>query len=168
MSTRIKDPGRAAAAGRIAERVCQSNNPPAAHGDDGVDAYSITSPTHPSDPAVAAIAAGRVVAERIAQSSNPRRRRGRPQNPRAPPDDLFDDDDGADAFGIPEFCRRHHISESFYFKLQALGLGPTTMRIGRRVLISAEEAARWRAERTAASKRSSTPLIGTSPSNDAA
>src|SRR5262245_60351296 len=99
MSTRIKgDLGLAAAAGRIAERVCQINNPPAAHGD-------------------------------------------------------YD----ADAFGIPEFCRRHHISQSFYFKLQAFGLGPTTMRIGRRVLISAEEAARWRAERTAASKRSSAP-----------
>ena len=24
------------------------------------------------------------------------------------------DDDGVDAYGIPEFCRRHHISGSFY------------------------------------------------------
>ena len=125
-----------------------------------------TPPSRPIDPAVAAAAAGRVVAERITRSGNPRPRRGRPQNPRAPPDD--DDDDGADAFGIPEFCRRHHISQSFYFKLQALGLGPTEMRIGRRVLISAEEAARWRAERTAASKRSGTPMKGTAPSKDAA
>ena len=104
--------------------------------------------SRPTDPAVAAIAAGRFVAERLAQSSKPRQRRGRPQNPRGPPDD----DGGADACSIPTFCRRHHISESFYHKLKAMGLGPATMRIGRRVLISSEAAAAWRRAREANSK----------------
>jgi hypothetical protein len=110
-----------------------------------------TSPNRPIDPAVAAAEAGRVVAERIAQR-RPRRRRGRPQNPRAPPDD-HDDGDDADAYDISTFCRRHHISQSFYFKLQAMGLGPATMRIGKRVLISAEAAKRWRNQRTVASRK---------------
>jgi hypothetical protein len=91
MRTRIRcpaDPGLAAAASRIAERVSQSNDPAAAYGNDG-----------------------------------------------------------ADAFGIPEFCRRHHISQSFYFKLQALGLGPAIMKVGSRVLISKEAAAAWRRKR---------------------
>jgi hypothetical protein len=116
----------------------------------------------PVDPGVAAIAAGRVVAERIARSDEPRRRRNRPQRARAPPDDLSDDDGGTDAFGIPEFCRRHHISQSFYFKLQALGLGPDTMRVGRRVLITTVAAARWRKQRTAASRKSTATGKGAS------
>jgi hypothetical protein len=64
---------------------------------------------------------------------------------------IADDDDGVDAYSIPAFCRRNAISESFYHKLKAQGLGPATMRIGRRVLISAEAAAQWRRQRTVAS-----------------
>jgi hypothetical protein len=122
-----------------------------------------TPPNRPIDPAVAAAEAGRVVAERIAQRG-PRRRRGRPQNPRAPPDDHHDEHgDDVDAYDISTFCRRHHISQSFYFKLQAMGLGPATMRIGKRVLISREAAKRWRnQQRTAATKKSGIPLKGTS------
>jgi hypothetical protein len=72
-----------------------------------------------------------------------------PQHDRSP-------DDTIDAFSIPEFCRRHQISESYYHKLKNQGLGPTTMRLGRRILISREAAARWRKQHTY--KKSGTSL----------
>jgi hypothetical protein len=34
-----------------------------------------------------------------------------------------------------------------YFKMKGLGLGPREMRVGRRVLITFEAAAEWRAQR---------------------
>jgi hypothetical protein len=52
---------------------------------------------------------------------------------------------------IATFCTKHDISESFFFKLQSQGLGPAVMKLGKRVLISREAAARWRREREAAS-----------------
>jgi hypothetical protein len=55
------------------------------------------------------------------------------------------------AFSIREFCKRHAISERFYFKLKADGHGPEEIHLGHRVLISREAAARWRAEREAES-----------------
>ena len=60
----------------------------------------------------------------------------------APPD--------PDAYSIEQFCLAHGISESFFYKLQTLGLGPRVMKIGGRTLISREAAAAWRAEREAA------------------
>ena len=63
-----------------------------------------------------------------------------------PPDD-------ADAYSIKGFCRRHNISEAFFHKLRALGLGPVTMRVGARVLISKESAADWRRQREAAAQQ---------------
>jgi hypothetical protein len=51
------------------------------------------------------------------------------------------------AFTIPEFCRAHRISESFYYKLRPLGLGPQEKRVLDKVLITHEAAARWRARR---------------------
>jgi len=59
-------------------------------------------------------------------------------------------DEEADALSIAKFCARHGISESFFHKLQAKGLGPVTMRVGARTLISAEAAAAWRRAREAA------------------
>jgi len=59
-------------------------------------------------------------------------------------------DTAVDAFSIASFCQRHGISESFFHKLKAKGVGPVTMRVGARTLISAEAAARWRREREAA------------------
>jgi len=50
----------------------------------------------------------------------------------------------AEAFTIPEFCQAHRISESLFYRLRAEGEGPVVMRIGARVLISKEAAARWR------------------------
>jgi hypothetical protein len=55
------------------------------------------------------------------------------------------------AFSVEEFCRAHGISIGFFYELQKKGLAPKIMKLGIRTLISAEEAARWRAERTAAS-----------------
>jgi hypothetical protein len=52
------------------------------------------------------------------------------------------------ALTIPEFCASHNISEAFYYELQKGGRGPRTMRVGRRRLISVEEAGRWREAQT--------------------
>jgi hypothetical protein len=52
-----------------------------------------------------------------------------------------------DVYTIPEFCRRHGFSESFYHKLQQKGLGPRIMKVGARTLISLDAAAQWRQER---------------------
>ena len=57
---------------------------------------------------------------------------------------------GEDAMSLPEFCRQHSISLSFYYKLRQQGLGPDEMRLGTRVLVTREAAATWRAARTAA------------------
>jgi hypothetical protein len=54
------------------------------------------------------------------------------------------------ALSIPEFCACHNISQAYYYELQKRGRGPRTMRVGRRRLISVEEAQRWREEQTAA------------------
>jgi hypothetical protein len=52
------------------------------------------------------------------------------------------------AFTIQQFCTAHNISPAFYFELQKRGEGPRVMAVGRRRLISIEEAARWREART--------------------
>jgi hypothetical protein len=57
----------------------------------------------------------------------------------------------ADAYGLAEFCARHRISLQMYYKLAQQGLAPQTFNVGSRVLVSKEAAARWRAEREAAS-----------------
>jgi hypothetical protein len=54
----------------------------------------------------------------------------------------------SDAFGIREFCQRHGFSVQLFFKYREEM--PDTFRIGGRVLISREAAARWRAEREGA------------------
>jgi hypothetical protein len=53
------------------------------------------------------------------------------------------------ALTISQFCRSHGISQAFYYELQKDGKGPRTMHVGRRRLISLEEAQRWREARTA-------------------
>jgi predicted DNA-binding transcriptional regulator AlpA len=55
-----------------------------------------------------------------------------------------------DALSIRQFCERHNISQSFYFKLQAQGRGPRTLKIGARRLISREDARTWRKQQTTA------------------
>jgi hypothetical protein len=55
------------------------------------------------------------------------------------------------AFSVAEFCRSHDISIGHFYALLKRGEGPRIMKAGLRTLISAEEAARWRAARTDAS-----------------
>jgi hypothetical protein len=52
------------------------------------------------------------------------------------------------AYSVEEFCQAHGISVGHFYNLQKAKLGPKTMKVGTRTLISAEEAERWRAERT--------------------
>jgi hypothetical protein len=54
------------------------------------------------------------------------------------------------ANAIPEFCRKHGFSVSFYYKLRAQGLGPAEIHLGSRVIITNESAAAWRRTREAA------------------
>jgi hypothetical protein len=57
------------------------------------------------------------------------------------------------AMSIRQFCALHGgISEDLFYKMQREGWGPATMKVGSRTLVSAESAARWRAEREAAAK----------------
>jgi hypothetical protein len=105
----------------------------------------------PIDPAVAAREAGRIVAENFAKPRSRRQRRR--QRTRAPPGD---DDDEADASSVLTFCKRHGISLSFFYKLKELGLAPQTMTVGKRVLVSRESAARWRAAREKAAEAAAT------------
>lgn len=51
------------------------------------------------------------------------------------------------AYTISEFCLEHRISVAYYYKQRKLGLGPREMILGRRRLISAEDAAAWRRAR---------------------
>ena len=51
------------------------------------------------------------------------------------------------AFTIDEFCAAHRLSPEMYFKLKRNGRGPREMQVGRRRMISAEAAARWRRQR---------------------
>jgi hypothetical protein len=53
------------------------------------------------------------------------------------------------AFSIREFCAAHRISQSMYFKLRNMGLGPREMMVGSRKIISIEAAAAWRRAREA-------------------
>src|SRR5262245_29166193 len=101
--------------------------------------------SHPVDPAIEARSRGRFILESSKKSKSPRRH-GRPQKACAPADDDLA------AYDIPTFCRKHKISESFYFKLRLQGLAPQTIKLGKRVLISKESASRWRAERETASR----------------
>ncbi len=49
-----------------------------------------------------------------------------------------------DALSISDFCRRHGLCRATFYNLLKRGQGPATMRIGSRVLISAEAALAWR------------------------
>jgi hypothetical protein len=58
------------------------------------------------------------------------------------------------AYSIDGFCKDHNIARSFYYELDKKGLAPRTMRLGRRRLVTKEEAARWRERMTEASNPS--------------
>ena len=109
-------------------------------------------PNRPPDPVVEARARGQFVAHAVSDGEH-RRRSSRKQQARAPPADDDDNDHHDGAFSIRAFCERHSISESFFHKLRALGLGPAIMKVGARTLVSREAAARWRVEREAAAQQ---------------
>lgn len=48
-------------------------------------------------------------------------------------------------YTVQEFCDAHSISKVHFYALTKQGRGPRTMRLGRRVLITIEAAAEWRA-----------------------
>ena len=54
------------------------------------------------------------------------------------------------ASSVDVFCEEHDISRSFYYDLQKKNLGPKTMKVGRRRLISHEASAEWRRRMEAA------------------
>jgi hypothetical protein len=58
-----------------------------------------------------------------------------------------------DAYSVDEFCRRHGFSPQLFYKLKPKGLMPPTFRLGARVLIAREAAAKWRAEREGAASK---------------
>jgi hypothetical protein len=91
-----------------------------------------------------------------------RRARRRPTVPDVIPPPVPEPD--PDAFTVAEFCKRHRISIQFYYLLRGQGLTPAEIRLGTRVIISKEAAARWRAEREAATRRAATTApAGPSP-----
>jgi hypothetical protein len=53
------------------------------------------------------------------------------------------------AYSIKQFCQAHNISVDTYFRIQRVGRGPATMKVGGRTLISVEAAAAWRRKREA-------------------
>lgn len=57
--------------------------------------------------------------------------------------------DTADCYTVKEFCARHRIGLSTYYRIRADGRGPDEFRVGTKVLITKESAARWRAARDA-------------------
>lgn len=63
-------------------------------------------------------------------------------------------DGAADCYTIQEFCARHRLSVALFYKMRAEM--PAVFRVGTRVLVSKEAAARWRAEREAASAAEAT------------
>ena len=50
-------------------------------------------------------------------------------------------------YSIRAFCLAHDISEMTYHRLRRQGLGPRTMKVLNRTIISHEAAAEWRRER---------------------
>ena len=52
-------------------------------------------------------------------------------------------------YTVPGFCREHHISRSYLYRLWNEGRGPRRTKVGRRTLISGEAAADWRRGREA-------------------
>jgi hypothetical protein len=110
----------------------------------------------PLDPAVEARTRGQ-----FADSADDRvddRHHERQHRTRGPP---VDDGDVPDAYSIKAFCSRHDISEAFFHKLRALGLGPVVMKVGTRTLISRESAAKWRREREAETAATTNTTITT-------
>jgi hypothetical protein len=57
------------------------------------------------------------------------------------------------AYTLAEFCEAHRISRSSLHRLRKAGKGPDVTNVAGRRIITFESAARWRKQRTAASKK---------------
>lgn len=69
------------------------------------------------------------------------------------------------AYTISEFCRAHTISRGHFYTLRRRGLGPDVAELLGRRIVTHEAAARWRKQRTSASKRSGTASGAPPPDN---
>jgi hypothetical protein len=58
------------------------------------------------------------------------------------------------AYRIVEFCAAHGVSRAKYYQLKNLGLGPHETNVDGVIIITEEDAARWRKQRSAASRTS--------------
>jgi hypothetical protein len=54
--------------------------------------------------------------------------------------------DETEAHSIEGFCRKHGISVAFYYELRKKKRTPREVTVGRRILITKEAAADWRAQ----------------------
>jgi hypothetical protein len=114
----------------------------------------VTETSRPFDPIVAARTRGKYVGG--GATGGDYRQREHHRRARGPPEDDGADEE-VDSQSIGTFCRRNGISESFYFKLKAQGLGPREIKLGARVLITRESAREWRREREIAAQEQETP-----------
>jgi predicted DNA-binding transcriptional regulator AlpA len=64
---------------------------------------------------------------------------------------------GRKAYSVEEFCASHGFTKPTFYEILKKGEGPRIMRVGRRVLISVEDAAAWRKSRAAATKQAVQP-----------
>ena len=78
---------------------------------------------------------GRAVARRPIPKPNRNRRKIRRALVSPPP--------GFEACTIAQFCAMYGISPSFYWKLQALGMGPRVLKLGGRRFITRQAASDW-------------------------
>jgi predicted DNA-binding transcriptional regulator AlpA len=59
-----------------------------------------------------------------------------------------------DAQSITEFCRRHGLCRATFYNLKKRDEAPAVMKVGSRVLVTAEAAAAWRRKMEAATSQS--------------
>jgi hypothetical protein len=82
----------------------------------------------------------------LLDKDHPRRAEGKLKHgqhkARGPPEESM-------AYSVDSFCAAHNISRAYFYILCQRGEGPAVMKLGRRVLISKEAAAAWRAKWTA-------------------
>jgi hypothetical protein len=62
---------------------------------------------------------------------------------------IFPSVDEPAVYSIRQFIKAHNISYGKFYQMCREGKGPKLMKVGTLLMISVEEAARWRAERSA-------------------
>ena len=58
------------------------------------------------------------------------------------------------AYGVADFCEAHGFARSYFYVMLREGTAPKTFKLGRRRLITCEEARRWRERMVAESAES--------------